>query len=485
MRLLAKRIFQFCLAAVAALLLVLIVNTLRYSPTESVGSAPLPTRETVGSAAEKLAQSIRFQTVRAVDNPQPFERFIGWLEAAYPVVHQTLIRQNEGQLSLLYRWQGSDESLKPILLAAHYDVVPVRPETLDRWTHPPYKGVVADGFVWGRGTLDNKGAVIAICEAVERLVGAGFQPQRTVYLSFGHDEETGGERGAQATTELLKSQGVEPAWSLDEGSFVLDGIIAGLERPVASINVAEKGVLNLRLTVNSAGGHSSMPPRETAVGVLAAAIDRLQNAPVPGGLTGVTKTFFDSLARHFDFGRRMLFANQWLFGPLLSSVLSAEKTTNAVLRTTTAPTMLTGSTAPNVLPTQASAMVNFRLHPRDSIDQVIAFVRDTVADPRVELSQPTTYDSEASGESSHRAPGYRAIEASALASFGRVITVPGMTIAGTDSRYYTRIAQDAYRFNPFLIDRSDLARFHGIDERLSLENLARGITFYKTLLAGQ
>ena len=215
------------------------------------------------------------------------------------------------------------------------------------------------------------------------------------------------------------------------------------------------------------------------------AIDKLQKAPVPGGLRDVSAQFFDELARHFPFGQRLLFANRWLFGPLIERVLSATPATNAVLRTTTAPTMLQGSEAANVLPTQAIATVNFRLHPRDTIDGVVAYVRETINDERVAVQAFEPDMTEASAVSDSRAVGYQQIRSATQAAFGDVIFVAGLTVAGTDSTHYVRIAQDSYRFNPFLFNRSDLTRMHGIDERLSVENLARGMLFYQRLLREQ
>ena len=485
---LVKRGLAILAVSLLVLLCVLVVNTLRFVPADDArpaGELAQIALPDAGEAAQRLAQAIRMPTVSNATEKDSYEALLRWLKQTYPAAHRAMNLEVVAGLTPLYRWTGRDASLAPVLLAAHYDVVPADASSLDRWTYPPFDGVVADGFVWGRGALDNKGTIVAMFEALEALADTGFQPQRTVYISLGHDEETGGEEGARAVADVLQSRGVRAAWSLDEGSFVLDGIINGIERPVASINVAQKGFLTLTLTAHGQGGHSSMPPRETAVGVLAMAIDKLQKAPVPGGLRDVSAQFFDELARHFPFGQRLLFANRWLFGPLIERVLSATPATNAVLRTTTAPTMLQGSEAANVLPTQAIATVNFRLHPRDTIDGVVAYVRETINDERVAVQAFEPDMTEASAVSDSRAVGYQQIRSATQAAFGDVIFVAGLTVAGTDSTHYVRIAQDSYRFNPFLFNRSDLTRMHGIDERLSVENLARGMLFYQRLLREQ
>jgi carboxypeptidase PM20D1 len=438
----------------------------------------------VQAVGRRLGESVRFQTISqqppAVTDPTPFEDFIAWLETTYPEAHRALKRERIGGYSLLFTWTGKDPAAKPVLLTAHYDVVPVLPGTEAQWKHAPFSGVIADGHVWGRGTLDDKGAVICMMEAVTHLLAQGYQPPQTVYLSFGHDEEIGGEQGAGAVTAHLKAQGVRLAWSLDEGSFVLDGILP-TAKPAASINVSEKGYLTLDLIARGAGGHSSMPPRETAVGILAEAIVKLQRAPLPGGLEGLTAESFDTIARHMSFDKKLLFANQWLFGGLIDATLSNSPGTNATMRTTTAPTMLSGSVKENILPIEAVGTVNFRLHPRDTPDSVIAYVKKTVNDPRVEI-KPRGRAVGASPVASSKGPAFAAMAGAVRQVYGDVIVAPGLTIAGTDSKHYETIADNAYRFNPMLVRAEDLTGFHGTNERISLENLARAVRFYVTLL---
>lgn len=436
--------------------------------------------------ARHLAEAVRFRTISQspplVSDPKPFEDFIAWMEATYPGVHRALKLERAGGRNLLYTWAGKDPAAKPVLLTAHYDVVPVIPGTEVQWKQPPFDGAIADGYVWGRGTLDNKGAVISIMEAVEHLVGKGFAPQQTVYLSFGHDEEIGGVEGAAAVTALLKERNVRLAWSLDEGSFVLDGIVPGVARPTASINVSEKGYLNLDLIARGAGGHSSMPPRETAVGILAEAIAKLQRAPVPGGLDGLAGDAFDAMARHMSFDKKLLFANRWLFGGLVEDFMSRSPGTNAMLRTTTAPTMLSGSIKENVLPIEAVGTINFRIHPRDTVEGVVAHVVKTINDPRVEV-KIRGQAGNASPVASSTNAAFRAIADSVRETYGEVVIAPGLTIAGTDSKHYEKIADNAYRFNPMIVRPEDLTGFHGTNERISIENLVRATRFYATLLA--
>lgn len=480
-----KRLVIYGGLLLALLAVVLLVNTLRYTPPRSELSGQPPAPVDTKSAAQRLSRAVQFNTDSSNPDPAQFRAFLAWLQSAFPNVHRQMNRALINELTPVLTWRGSDQSAAPILLAAHYDVVTVPADSVTRWDHPPHAGVIENGFVWGRGTLDNKGAIVAMLTAAESLIEQGYVPSRTVIFSFGHDEEVGGKQGAAQVVAHLQKNAVSPAWSLDEGSFVLDGMVPGLSKPVASINIAEKGFVTLTLTATGQGGHSSMPPSQTAVSVLAEALVKLQRAPIPGGLTDISGEFFDALGRHFDFGTRVLFANRWLFDPVLDRVLSASAATNATLRTTAAPTMLQGSPQANVLPTQARAQVNFRLHPRDKVADVIRFVKDTVADDRIGVDRYGEFAKEASAAASTDSDGYRAISEAINSVYAGVVTVPGLTIAGTDSHHYAKVATNAYRINPFMIGPDDLVRFHGINERLSLENLARGIQFYTVLFKGQ
>ena len=343
-----KRIFGVIGFLDRDLFAVVAYNTLRYKPATVVTAEPFDLGADIAKATRDLSHAVQFKTVSDDLTRPDFPAFLAFLEETYPAVHDKLDRIVLDPNTPLYKWTGTDDGLKPVLLAAHYDVVPIPPGSLQHWDYPPFAGEVVDGFVWGRGTLDNKGALIAIMTAAEHLITSGFTPKRTIYFSFGGDEEIGGQ-GALAVSQYLIENDVQLAWALDEGSFVLDKIIPGLDVPVASINLSEKGYLTLKLVATSPGGHSSMPPRVTAVGRIARAVSRLQDAPMPGGLTGLSEAFFDALGRYFSIEKRALFANRWLFKPVLESVLSGAPSTDAMLRTTTAPTMLSGSSKENVL----------------------------------------------------------------------------------------------------------------------------------------
>lgn len=479
-----KRIGLGILLLIVLFVAVLGINTLRYSPGPvPVARDDLPEMDR-DQMARDLAQALTFRTIAPAErNRSEFVKFIDWMADTYPATHQAMELTRINDLTLLYRWPGTDSAAKPVLLTAHYDVVSATEEGEGVWDHPPFDGVIADGFVWGRGTLDDKGSIIALMQAAENLAKAGFQPSRDIYFSFGHDEETLGEAGAAKVAEHFQAQNIRMDWSLDEGSMIFRNMIGGIDRDIASVNLAEKGYLTLDIIARAEGGHSSLPPRETAVGILAEAISKLQAKPYPGGLDGLSADFFEGLGPHFSLPEKLIFANTWALRGVLEAQLSGANTTNALLRTTIAPTMLRGSDTENVLPHSAVATVNFRLHPRDTVEEVIDYVTRTLDDDRVELSIKGD-PNPASAVASTDHPAYAMLRDSFEAVFDGVIVVPGLTVAGTDTKHYGKISDNAYRIAPFVFEPEDVARLHGRNERISLENLEKGAQFYQVLLGG-
>ncbi|MCP5091485.1 MAG: M20/M25/M40 family metallo-hydrolase [Gammaproteobacteria bacterium] len=481
-----KAVLGVLVTSVVLLLGVIVVRTILHEP-EALGRVERVAinldEDLIG---HHLSEAIRFKTVSYQQQDdfqaEEFEAFIDWVKNTYPEVNETMELMRLGGYTLLYRWEGSDSSLKPILVTGHYDVVPVIPGSEKQWQHPPFGGDIVDGVIWGRGALDDKSAVIAQLEAATYLVRTGFAPKRTIYFSFGHDEEVGGTKGAAKVVEYLADQSVQLAWSLDEGSFLFDGVLPGVEPLTATINVAEKGSVTLNIIAKSTGGHSSMPPRQTAVGILAEAITALEANPVPGGLSGLSEQMFDTVSRYMSFGSRVLFANRWLFGGLIENRLSEVPFSNAMLRTTTAPTMLSGSVKVNVLPIEAVATVNFRLHPRDSVEGVVDHVKSVVENANVEIQLPPGSGRAASPVSSWDSVGYRVVKTAIRETYGEVVVTPGLMIAGSDSRHYGKVADDAYRFNPMTVSQEDLTGFHGTNEKISVANLTQGTRAYARIV---
>ena len=437
--------------------------------------------------AERLALAIRFRTISHQDSAKletrAFRDLHDYLAAVYPAAHAALEREKLAGASLLYTWQGRNPELRPVLLAAHQDVVPVEAESEADWTHPPFDGVVREGVVWGRGAIDDKASVICLLEAVERLVREGFRPERTVYLAFGHDEEVGGDAGAEEIAKLLASRGVALEWVIDEGGIIAADFLPGFEGAVALIGISEKGSVSVILEVEAPGGHSSMPPRHTAIGKLASAVTELERHPMPAGIDGVTSVFLDYLAPELPFTARIVLANRWLFGPALRYGFSREPALDAMLRTTTAVTVFEGGVKENVLPKRAHAVANFRIHQKDSIDAVVRHVRKTIDDERIRLHVDVrTPPRNPSVVSPVDSEAFLGLARTIREVFPGVVAVPYPVTGGTDARHYEALSENVYRFGPYVFGRDALRLAHGTDERITAENLVGAVRFYVRLI---
>jgi len=442
--------------------------------------APAPAFDLDG-AARRVGEAVRFRTIRASDEAYApeFDRFHEWLASAYPAAHAVMQKEVVAGRTLVYTWAGSDASRPAMLLLAHHDVVPVTGGTDSQWSHPPFSGTVADGAVWGRGTIDDKGSLVAIFEALEALASHGFRPARTVIVVSGHDEETGGT-GAAAAAQLLRSRGTQLEFVLDEGlATVTDFPLLG--RPVALVGVAEKGYGTLRITAPATGGHSSAPPPETGVEVMARAVLAITSQPFPMRFDGPAADMLRALAPHAPLPVRVAVANDWLFEPLLVRQLASTPGGAATLHTTIAPTMLRGSPQENVLPQDAAAWINYRIAPGHSAAAVLDHARAATGGLAVEIDwQRPPY--EPSRVSSTGSDAFRLI-ATLASERGSVPVAPGLVTATTDSRSFADLAGDVYRYQPIHASMREFEMIHGTDEHLKLENLERLVTFYARLVA--
>ena len=437
-------------------------------------------------AAERLAGSIRFATV-SHENPDAFDAnafrdLHAYLAQAFPKVHSQLQREVVAMHSLMYTWRGTNPTLKPILLMGHLDVVPIEPGTEDKWQENPFSGRISDGFIWGRGAIDNKSAVVGILEAVEILLSDGFRPQRTVYLAFGHDEEVGGTKGASAIAALLKIRNVELEMVLDEGGVIGDGILDGISSPLALVGIAEKGFVSIELSSRTAGGHSSLPPRESAIGILSAAIERLEKRPMPARLEGPTRQLFDRVGPLFPLAQRAVFANLWLTRGLVLHKLEASPATNAMVRTTAAATIFQAGTKDNVLPSHARSVINFRIVPGDSIASVTDHVRSVINDSRIEIKIGGSFSAEPSAVSNTDSDSFRILERTIRTLTPDAIVAPYLVVVVTDARHYAALSRNTFRFLPVRVKPSDLERMHGSNERLAIPQYEAAIRVYRHLI---
>ncbi|UGT45070.1 M20 family peptidase [Nocardia yamanashiensis] len=446
-------------------------------------TATTPAPQLVDDAtAERLAAALRCVTIShedpAADDPAEFDRFVAFLEESFPLVHAQLELEIFGH-SRLYRWPGSAAPDRvSALLLAHMDVVPVDDES--GWTHPPFAGVVDDEFIWGRGAIDDKSRVVAILEAVESALRDGVRPRETVYLAFGHDEEVNGVRGAQSMARKLREAGIRTGLLLDEGGVITIGVADGIDDPVATIMVGEKGFATVRLSVTDPGGHSSMPGKQTAVGRLARAVARVQDHPFPLRLTPVTVDMLTRLRGFMSEPRRTLLGLARLAGPAVTRILAARPQTEALVRTTTAPTVFHGGVKSNVLPQRAEAFVNFRILPGDSVADVLAHCRRVIRDDQV-ACELTGITSEPSRTPS-AGPDFELIAELAREVVPGIAVTVGLVPGATDARYYDDLAETRCNFAPIILTAADLDRIHGTDERISRLNYGRLITFNRLLM---
>lgn len=474
-------------AAVAVALVAVVVG--RALPAahdpESPPATPLALDEQ--AAVLRFAAGLRIPTISHPEgaprshDPEAFRALHAHLERSYPNVHAKLARETVSEWSLLYTWRGREPSLDPLVLMGHLDVVPVEPGTESAWEEPPFGGRVQDGSIWGRGAIDDKFNVFGLLEAAEHLLAEGFRPRRTILLAFGHDEELGGDEGAGEIAKLLGERGVHAFLVVDEGGAIARGLIPGADFPVAAVGIAEKGYVSVELVVEAEGGHSSAPPDETGIGILAHAVAALEDTPMPARLAGPIRDTLEAVGAHLPFHYRIVTSNLWLFGPLVRRGLESMPSGNAVLRTTTAPTILEAGVKDNILPIRSRAVVNFRIFPGDTIDGVLDHVRRAVDDPRVKIDK-LPKRREPSSVSPADSEAFELLAGTIRQVFPGAVVAPHLIPGGTDARHFRRLAENVYGFMPAQLDAGALKRMHGRDEHVPTDAFLDGIRFYAQLV---
>jgi carboxypeptidase PM20D1 len=480
-----RNLLLVAIAAVVILAGVLAFNTITHGSRQLQVTAVPRAPVDAPAAAARLGEAIRFRTISSHEKPDQHAEALQGMQAhienSFPAFHAAAKREVVAGYSLLYAWEGSDPKAAPIALLAHQDVVPVAPGTEKDWQQPPFDGVIADGFIWGRGAWDDKGNLYSMLEAAEAMAKAGFRPKRTIYFAFGHDEETAGTAGAKSIAALLASRGVRLDFVIDEGLLITEGIMKGLEKPAALIGVAEKGYATLVLNARATPGHSSMPPRDTAIGMMSAALARLEDHRLPMQIRSTVAEMFDTLAPEMAGFNRVALSNLWLFRPLLLRQFEKSGPTEAMVRTTTALTIFNAGDKDNVLPGKAEATVNFRLIPGDTEASVTEHVRSTVANERISIT-PFPGNTDPPPVTPASSPSFQMLNRTIREVFPDVLVAPGLMVAATDSRHYIGVTDKIFRFSPVRANSEDLKRFHGTNERLSVEGYADMIRFYRRLI---
>ncbi|XP_048467888.1 N-fatty-acyl-amino acid synthase/hydrolase PM20D1 [Rhincodon typus] len=434
---------------------------------------------------DNLKGALRIRTVsrNATDfDISALEEFGDFLPKVFPTVFSSNLVQHEiiAKYSHLFTVRGSNDSLQPFMLIAHLDVVPALEE---EWDVPPFSAEEKDGYLYGRGSMDDKSSLMGILQGLEFLLKRGYIPCRSFYIGIGHDEEVGGNNGAKNIAKVLQSRGVKLSFLLDEGSVILDGVIPGLNKHAAIIATSEKGFATVNLNVSVDTGHSSMPPKETSIGILAAAVSKLEKNPMPRMFgQGPERGLFEHLSPQLHFPLNMVMANLWLFSPIVSRMMEKKQSTNTIVRTTTAVTEFHAGIKANVIAPFARATVNFRLHPVHTLDQLLQQIQHIISDERVKIEVLQHYPSLPMSSYDDTSFGYQVIKGTIQNIFPEVAVAPGLCIANTDTRHYQKLTKELYRFIPMILKQEDVTRVHGVNERISVKNYEEIVKFYFRLL---
>ncbi len=468
------------LAILAAFIAIIIIRTLRFKPHTSRPAVSEAVEVDLNKAVGDLAEMIRCKTVshfnKEEDDDREFSRFVTLLPTLFPEIYKKCEYTEVTDRAVLFKLKGRD-SEEPTVLMAHYDVV-VADET--RWQRPAFEGIIEDGVLWGRGSLDTKVTLNAAMQALEALLKDGFTPKNDLYLAFSGDEEINGG-GASAIVDYFENRGIVPSLVLDEGGAVVNNVFPGVSTPCALIGIAEKGMLNVELTCASNGGHSSAPKPHTPVGILSRACTRIENKPFSLRISEAARGMFDTLARHSSFFYRMIFANLSVFSPILDLIgRKSGGEINAMMRTTCAFTQMQGSDGMNVIPTHARMVANLRINPGESVEFTVKRLKKTVNDERVGVS--VLYGNDPSRVSTTECDGYKKIENAVLATWENTIVSPYLMVACSDSRHWGRLSDKVYRFSAMALTKEERASIHGNDEKIPFDTVRRAVEFYTRLI---
>lgn len=480
-----KKILLVLLGVVLTLITIILVNTLRLGNTQIEPGTPVEVDWDRDAMLERFSRAIQYKTISGDEGDMrdttEFYAFLEFVEQEFPLVHERLEREMFNDLTPLYFWEGSEPSLNPILYMGHYDVVPIDSTDIEGWEYGPFSGAIADGHVWGRGTLDNKINVMSLLETMEYLLTVDFQPRRSFYVSFGHDEEIGGHEGARAISRYFQDNDITLHYVLDEGGvIVLDNPMLG--EKVAMIGIAEKGYLSLELTARTRGGHSSSPPKEMAIVKLSEAISKLNNNQFPAAVDGATEKMFESVANKLPFHLRMVYGNRWATERLMTRMMASDPSVAPMVRTTTAPTILRAGVKDNVLPNEARAVVNFRLLPGETFDSVKEHVTRVISDDDISISEYGPIQVPPSMVSPVSSPNYKKLQQAIMDQFQDLLVMPYLVSGATDSRYFTGITDQIYRFTPVEFSMADMGIIHGTGEKVSIDSYVGAIDFYVHLI---
>jgi len=435
-------------------------------------------------AIAHMSQAIQIKTETPNDayefDTATFFAYRKFLEKSYPLVHKNLPRTIIDSFNYVYEWKGTDTSILPMVLMAHYDVVPVEASAVKLWHAVPYGGEIKDGYIWGRGVLDDKSSMISILEAAEMQLAKGFQPKQTILLCFGADEESSGN-GATAVVKYFKSKNRRFDMVVDEGGEISTEEMKDVKRPIASIGVGEKGYVTLILTAQKAGGHSSIPAESTAIDILSKGLYKLRKKQMPAKLTPPISAYLDRVSGYTEnFIKKVELSNMWLFEKQVLDNLSEAPTSNALVRTTIVPTIVNSGVRDNVIPTFATAYVNSRILPGETQKDVYNFVEKAIKDTNIKITYYHNYSSLPSSTTDIHSKAFKRVEKAIYSVVEDVIVAPMLMVGASDSRNYREVSDGVINFTPI----TNAKGYHGIDERLLVTDYQKCINFYTLLIQG-
>ena len=473
-------VLYIILAVLVVFIGIILLRTLAFRPhkEEAVTAEPVELNEE--KIIADMADMIRCKTVSNRDHSLvdwgEFDRFQALLQERFPRIHEAATLEKLGKTGLLYHLKGKSDAA-PSVCMAHYDVVPIEE---DGWTKPAFDGLIEDGFLWGRGTLDTKGTLCGVMEALEQLLGDGYVPENDLYLSFSGEEEVDGE-SCREIVKYLEAKGVTPAIVVDEGGAVVDNVFPGVPGQCAVVGIAEKGNVSMDLSMDSQGGHASTPPKHTILGQLSQAVVDIESHPFPRHLTRPVAEMFDTLGRHSTFLYRMIFANLWCFEPVLDLICKKSGgELNAMMRTTVAVTRMEGSKAYNVLPPKANLGINVRLMGGDTIESATDYLKRVIHNDKISIRYVDGGNPCAVSETEGKA--WDTLKTAIRQTWPEALVSPYLMMAGSDSRNYCAISRHVYRFSAMHLSKAERALIHGNDERIPLPTLLRTVEFYVRLL---
>lgn len=478
-----KKIVSVLGIILLAIFIFVLIQTITNKPSfnkQEVSLLALPEK-----AIDHMSAAIQISTETPNDDYQfdtaTFMRYRTFLETTYPLIHKNLPRTIIDSFNYIYEWKGTDTSILPMVLMAHYDVVPVEASAIKLWHAKPYGGEIKENYIWGRGVLDDKSSMISILEATEAQLAKGFKPKQTILLCFGADEESSG-KGATAVVKYFKSINKRFDLVVDEGGEISTEDNKSIKAPIASIGVGEKGYVTLVLTAQKAGGHSSIPASHTAIDMLSNAISKVSNHPMPAKLTPPIEAYLKSISAYNDnFFQKMGLSNLWLFKSVVMNSMAENPNSNALIRTTLVPTVFNSGVRDNVIPTFAIAYINSRILPGQSSKDVFDYVQRTINDTSIKITYYKNYMTEPSPTTDVNSKYYKRVEKVVRSIVKDVVVAPMLMVGATDSRNYREISDGVVNFSPL----TDAKGYHGIDERMLISDFQKCFNFYTLLIKGE